>query len=292
MNQKLRRIAAAALASGLILSASPLAAEPATSGLANANGLQMYYEVYGSGNPVVVLHGAYMSTGQIQPLIDALAKTRQVIAVDLQGHGRTADIDRPISYEAMADDVAALMDAIDVPKADIFGYSMGGGVAYQIAMRHPDHVDRLAAASASFRTDGMYPELVKMIGKMTPDSMAGTPWEAAYIKIAPNPDNFPRLVEKLITLDSQPQAWPEKDMAGIAAPTLVISGDADVIRPEHSVEIFRLRGGGPAADFMSPTVTELAIIPGATHLGVIERTDLLVPMITAFFDKVIVAPTP
>ncbi len=286
------RSKATIIATAVILSASPLAAKPTTSGLADANGLQMYYEVYGSGDPVVVLHGAYMSTGQMQPLIDALAETRQVIAVDLQGHGRTADIDRPISYETMADDVAALMDAIDVPKADIFGYSMGGGVAYQIAIRHPDHVDRLAVASASFRTDGMYPELVKMMATMTPDSMAGTPWEAAYIEVAPNLDGFPRLVQKLIAMDSQPQAWPETDMSGISAPTLVISGDTDVIRPEHSVEIFRLRGGGPAADFMSPTATELAIIPGATHLGVIERSDLLVPMITAFFDKVIAPSTP
>ena len=263
----------------------PTFADPATTGYAEVNGLKIYYEVHGTGKPVVVLHGAYMSTGMMRPMIDGLAKTRQVIAMDFQAHGRTTDTDRPISYEQMADDVAALMQGVGVPQADVFGYSMGAGVAYQLAVRHPGRVGRLAAASATYKTEGMYPELVAMLGQRTAESFAGTSWETEYKKIAPKPEDFPKLVEKLIKLDVPPQDWPAEDIKEIKAPTLVISADADVVKPEHSTEIFRLRGGGPSADFMSAPAAELAILPGTTHIGIMERTELLVPMVSAFFDK-------
>lgn len=261
-------------------------AEPVETGYADANGLTMYYEVHGAGAPVVVLHGAYMTSAMMMPLVDRLAESRKVIVVDLQGHGRTADIDRPISYEAMADDIDAFMASMGLQRADIVGYSMGGGVAYQLAIRHPGRVRRMAAAAAGFRKDALYPELLDMFETMTPDSFAGTPWEKAYKDVAPNPDNFPILVEKLIALDTNIEDWPEEDIAGIAAPTLVLSGDADVVRPEHSVQIYRLLGGGPKKPhFMEASVDELAILPGTTHLGVMERMDLVVPMVTAFFNK-------
>lgn len=278
-------VAATIGASGSALAGAGSFADPVTTGYAEVDGLRMYYEVHGDGAPVVVLHGAYMTTGLMRPVTDGLAATRQVIAVDLQGHGRTADVDRPITYERMADDVAAAMAAIGVPRADVFGYSMGAGVAYQLAIRHPDRVRRLAAASAAYRADGVYPELVEMIGEMTPESFAGSPWEAAYKDVAPNPEDFHRLVEKLMALDTVPHDWPADAMRSIDAPTLVISGDADIVRPEHSVEIFRLRGGGPSADFMTAPTSELAILPGTTHLGILERTDLLVPMVATFFDR-------
>lgn len=277
----------AAIALGIALAMPAFAADPVKTGYADVNGLKMYYEVHGSGKPVVVLHGAYMSTVSMAPMIDGLAKTRQVLAFDLQAHGRTGDIDRPITYEQMADDVAALMQEVGVTQADVFGYSMGAGVGYQLAIRHPDRVRRLAAASGTYKTEGMYPELTAMIGQMTAESFAGSPWEIEYKKIAPRPEDFPKLVEKLVKLDVTPQDWPAEDIKAIKAPTLVISTDADVIRPEHSVEIFRLRGGGPSADFMTAPTTELAILPGTTHIGVMERTDLLVPMVSAFFDKAI-----
>jgi pimeloyl-ACP methyl ester carboxylesterase len=124
-----------------------------------------------------------------------------------------------------------------------------------------------------------------MIGEMTPETFAGSPWEAEYKAVAPHPDNFPRLVEKLVALDTAPQDWPAEAIRGIAAPTLVISGDADIIRPEHSVEIFRLRGGGPSEDFMTAPAAELAILPGTTHLGVIEQPELVATVVEAFFDK-------
>ena len=219
------------------------------------------------------------------PLIAALATGAQVIALDLQGHGRTADVDRPITYEAMADDVAAAMAALGVEQADVFGYSMGGGVAYQLAIRHPERVRRLAAASATYRTDGMYPELVAMIVTMTPDTFAGSPWEAEYKAVAPTPTTSRGWSRSSSPSTATPQDWPAEAIRGIAAPTLVISGDADIVRPEHSVEIFRLRGGGPSQDFMTAPAPELAILPGTTHLGVIEQPELVATIVEAFFDK-------
>ena len=262
-------------------------APAAKTGYADVNGLHMYYEVRGEGQPTLVLHGAYMSADSMAPATVPLSRTRQVIAMDLQGHGRTADIDRPITYEDMADDVAALMDKIGVSQVDVFGYSMGAGVAYQLAIRHPAKVRRLAAASGTYKTEGMYPELVQMIGTLTAASFAGSPFEAEYKRLAPKPENFPLLVEKLKTLDVTPQDWPADAIRDIKAPTLVISGDADVIRPEHSLEIFRLRGGGPSPDFMSaPANAQLAVLPGTSHIGVLmDRADLVVAFVSEFFDK-------
>ncbi len=270
---------------GLLLASPAFAADQVKTGYAQANGLKMYYEVYGTGKPAVVLHGAYMSTESMRPVIDGLAKTRQVIAVDLQGHGRTGDIDRPITYEQMADDVAALMQAIGIPQADVFGYSMGAGVAYQLAIRHPECVRRLAAASGTYRADGIYPVAREGVKQIKPQMFAGSPWEKEYMRLAPNKANWPVLIEKLKALDMAAQEWPAKDMTGIKAPVMIISGDSDIIRPEHSVEIFRLRGGGPSPDFMTASANELAILPATTHLGVMDRSDLLVPMVAAFFDK-------
>lgn len=255
------------------------------SGYSHVNGLAMYYERHGVGKPVVVLHGAYMSTESMQPLVNALARNHEVIAVDLQGHGRTGDVGRPITYEQMADDVSALMKDIGVPQADIFGYSMGAGVAFQLAIRHPVRVRHLAAASVTINTDGIYPSALAGVRKITPAMFAGSPWESEYMRQAPNKADWPKLIEKLKTLDLTPQAWPASKIAGITVPTLIISGDADIIRPEHSVAIFRLRGGGASADFMSPKAAELAILPGTTHLGVLQRLDLIVPIVSAFFER-------
>jgi pimeloyl-ACP methyl ester carboxylesterase len=257
----------------------------ARSGYAEVNGLRLYYEIHGEGRPLVLLHGAYMSIESMKPILDRLAKDRQVVALESQGHGRTADIDRPITYEQMADDVAAAMVDLGIEQADVFGYSMGGGTALQLAIRHPARVRRLVVASASYETQGMYPELLPMFEQMTPATFAGSPFEAEYKRLAPNPENFPVLVEKLLQLDTTPQSWPADDIAGIAAPTLVISGDADVIRPEHSVEIFRLLGGGPTPDFMGASEDQLAILPGASHLGVIEEVDLLMTIVPEFLDR-------
>ena len=260
---------------------------------AEVNGLNMYHEIHGTGQPLVMLHGAYMTIDAMGEVVPALAETRQVIAVELQGHGRTADIDRPVSYELMADDVAALLRHLVIEKADVFGYSMGGGVALQVAIRHPEVVRKLVVASASYTSDGMHPELLEMIPTLTPEVFAGSPIEEAYLRIAPNPEDFPTLVAKIKQLDMQPFAWPPEDIRGIAAPTLLIVGDSDAIRLEHAVELFRLLGSGVMGDLSGLPKSQLAVLPGTTHFvppgsAVLDRADWLLSMIPPFLD----APMP
>src|ERR671911_2554978 len=232
---------------------------------ASVNGLEMYYEIHGTGRPLIVLHGAYMTIDAMGEIVPSLVQTRQVIAVELQGHGHTADIDRPLSYEQMADDVTALLAEIGIDKADVFGYSMGGGVALQIAVRHPGVVRKLVVASASYTSDGMYPELLAMIPTMTPEVFAGSPIEEAYLRTAPNPEDFPNLVAKLKQLDMEPFAWPPEHLRAIEAPTLIVVGDSDAIRLEHAVEMFRLLGGGVMGDLARLPRSQLAVLPGTSH---------------------------
>jgi pimeloyl-ACP methyl ester carboxylesterase len=254
---------------------------------AEVNGLKMYYEIHGTGQPLVLLHGAYMTIDLMGETVPALAETRQVIAVELQGHGRTADIDRPLTYEQMADDIAALLRHLVIEKADVFGYSMGGGVAFQVAIRHSELLRKLVVASASYTSDGMHPELLEMIPTLTPEAFAGSPIEEAYLRTAPNPDDFPTLVAKLKQLDMEPFAWPPEDIRGIVAPTLLIIGDSDAIRLEHAVELFRLLGGGVMGDLAGLPKSQLAVLPGTSHFippgsGVLDRAAWLVPMIGEF----------
>ena len=259
---------------------------------AEVNGLRMYYEVHGEGRPLVLLHGAYMTVDAMGPILPGLAESRRVIVPEMQGHGRTADIDRPITYERMADDVAALLRHLGIEEADAFGYSMGGGIALQLAIRHPGSVRRLVVASASFTSDGAQPELHEMIPTITPEMFAGSPMEAAYQELAPNPEDFPRLVEKLKRLDMTPFAWPAEDVRGIEAPTMIVLGDADVVRLEHAVEMFRLLGGGPMGDLSGFSGHQLAVLPGTAHFippgsGVLDRAEWLLAMVPPFLD----APT-
>src|SRR3712207_5952640 len=232
---------------------------------AEVNGLNMYYEIHGTGEPLVVLHGAYMTIDAMGEVVPSLAETRQVIAVELQGHGRTADIDRPLTYEQMADDTAALLRHVGIERADIFGYSMGGGVALQVVIRHPEVVRKLVVASASYTSKGAHPELLEMIPSITPEAFAGTPIEEEYLRTAPNPEDFPTLVAKLKRLDMEPFAWPPEDIRGIPAPTMLIVGDSDVVRLEHAVELFRLLGGGVMGDLAGLPQSRLAVLPGTSH---------------------------
>jgi pimeloyl-ACP methyl ester carboxylesterase len=255
-------------------------------GYAPVNGLEMYYEVHGEGEPLVVLHGAYMTADAMGEIVRMLAETRKVIAVELQAHGRTADIERPIIYEQMADDVAALIEHLGIEKADLFGYSMGGAVALQTAVRHPGMVRKLVVASVSYTSDGAHPELFDTIEHITPEVFAGSPIEAAYLEVAPNPDDLPKLVEKLKKLDMTPFEW---DISGITAPTLLIVGDSDAIRLEHVVEMFRILGGGVMGDLAGFPKSRLAVLPATSHFippgsGMLDRADLLAPMIGEFLD--------
>jgi pimeloyl-ACP methyl ester carboxylesterase len=257
------------------------------SGYASVNGLEMYYEIHGedTGMPLVMLHGAFMNIDLLGDFVSGLAETRQVIGVELQGHGRTNDIaDRPLSYEQMADDVAALMDEIGVEKADIFGYSLGGGVALQMGVRHPERVNKLVVVSATYSSDGWYPELMALMETMTAEMFAGSPPETEYMRLAPNPENWPMLVEKVAALNLEGYDWPAEDIEGIESPALIIVADSDQVSLEHAVELFRLFGGGVPADFVGQPESQLAIIPGTGHVSVMFRADLLTPMIAAFLD--------
>ena len=256
---------------------------------AQVNSLNMYYEIHGTGRPLVVLHGAYMTIDAMGEIVPSLAETRQVIGVELQGHGHTADVDRPLSYEQMADDTAALLRHLGIEEADVFGFSMGGAAALQVAIRHPEVVRKLVVASASYTSDGMHPELLEMTPTITPEAFAGSPIEEEYLRVAPNPDDFPTLVAKLKQLDMEPFAWAPEDIQRIEAPTLIVIGDSDAIRLEHAVEMFRLLGGGVMGDLAGLPKSQLAVLPGTVHFipsgsAVLDRADWLVAMIGGFLD--------
>jgi pimeloyl-ACP methyl ester carboxylesterase len=251
----------------------------------------MYYEIHGTGQPLLLLHGSFMAIEMMAPLIAPLAAERQVIAVELQGHGHTADVDRPFSYEQLADDVAAVLRHLGAVPADVAGYSLGGGVALQLAIRHPEVVRKLVVLSAPYNSDGQYPEVVATIEGISPELFAGTPVREVYDRIAPHPEAFPTLVKKLIELEVRPFDWPAAAIAAIAAipaPTLIVVGDSDGPLPEHAVAMFRLRGGGVFGDIAGLPASQLAVLPGTTHVGVMMRPDLLLAMIPPFLD----APLP
>jgi pimeloyl-ACP methyl ester carboxylesterase len=266
-----------------------MATNDPVAGYAAVGDLRMYYEIHGDGRPLVLLHGAYMTIDTLGSVLSGLARSRQVIAVEQQGHGRTADIDRAVTYEQMADDTAALMRHLEVEAADVVGYSMGGGVALQLAIRHPNIVRKLVVASATFRSDGMHPVALEMFPSITPELFAGSPIEEAYLRLAPNPGDFPKLVEKLTHLDTTHYAWPEEDIRAIAAPAMVVVGDSDGVTLEHAVELFGLLGGGVMGDLAGMPRSQLAVLPGTSHFvppgnGLLDRADWLLAMIMPFLD--------
>ena len=259
-------------------------------GYASVNGLEMYYEIHGTGQPLVLVHGAFSAIGtSFGKLLPELATSRQVIGLELQAHGHTADIDRPLSLEGMADDVAVAIQQLGIEQADIFGYSMGAFVALQVVIRHPEVVRKLVLASVSYNRSGIHPGLMEGLGEMTPEMMFGSPWHDEYLKIAPHPEHFARLFAKKTEMDRNTRDLSPEDIQAIKSPTLIIIGDSDLIRPEHAVEMFRLLGGGIFGDTPAGLPnSQLAILPGTSHVSIANRADLLIPMITSFLD----APMP
>lgn len=250
------------------------------------NGMQMYYEVSGQGEPLVVLHGAYMNIPSMGGIVPLLARTHRVYALELQGHGHTTDIDRAITYPHLADDVAAFMDAVGLASADVFGYSMGAAAALQLAIRHPQKVRRLVAASVAYDAEGWHPTFREFIPQMNVDMFMQMPFAEEYRRMAPNPDGFRGLVEKLIALEHQPMAW-EADVRRVNTPVLIIAGDADVVTLEHSVALFRLLGGGVMGDMGQPLpASRLAILPATSHTAVINQPELLLALMEPFLNGV------
>ena len=247
------------------------------------NGMKMYYEVSGAGDPIVVLHGAYMNIPTMGDIIPQLARTHRVYAIEFQGHGRTTDIDRPITYQNLADDVAAFMDSVGLTRADVFGYSMGAIAGLQLAIRHPARVNKLVSASGAYDLKGWQPEFSAFIPQMTVEFMiTNTPLAAEYKKLAVDTNGFPELARKLIALEKEPMAW-EQDVRQVKTPVLIIVGDADVATLEHAVSMFRLLGGGAMGDMGKPlAASRLAVLPATSHTAVISQPNLLHSFIEPF----------
>ena len=257
----------------------------AESGYADVNGLKMYYEVYGSGKPIVLIHGSFMTIPlNWSKIIPLLAKGRKVIVTEMQGHGRTKDISREFSYEGMADDVSGLLKHLKIESADILGYSMGGGVAFQVAIRHPKQVRRLVVLSGTYSHDGWWPDVEAMFSTMNADMLKGSSIEKQYNNLGNNPAKFPEFIKKVISIDLKPYDW-SMDVENIQVPIFMAIGDADGVQYEHILELFRAKGGGKMGDIHGLPKSRLAIIPGTTHVGMMSRTDWLIPMITDFLDS-------
>ena len=258
-------------------------------GYAPVNGLDLYYELHGAGAPLVLLHGGFGATGMFGELLPALAAHRRVIAVDLQGHGRTADIDRPLRIERMADDIAALLAHLGLATASLMGYSLGGAVALQTAIRHPEVVDRLVVVSTPHKRSAWYPEslaAMDQMGAATAEPMKQTPLYEHYASIAPRPDDWPTLWAKMGDLLRQDYDW-SAGVAGLAMPTMLVFGDADSVSPAQAAEFFGLLGGGQrdgSWDRSGMTPHRLAILPGTTHYDIFASPALaaaVVPFLTA-----------
>lgn len=270
------------IAAALLANSAALAASDPVGGRVPVNGMEMYYEVSGEGDPLVVLHGAYMNIPTMGDIIPKLAESHKVYALEFQGHGRTTDIDRPITNQNLADDVAGFMDAVGLAKADIFGYSMGATAGLQLAIRHPEKVDKLVAASVAYDVEGWQPAFLDFIPQMTVDMLVGMPFVEDYRTLAADPDGFPALAAKLIQLEKEPMAW-EDDVRALTTPVLIISGDSDVVTLEHSVAMFRLLGGGEMGDMGKPLpASRLAVLPATSHTAVIGQVDLLLGFIEPF----------
>jgi pimeloyl-ACP methyl ester carboxylesterase len=263
---------------------------PVRTGYAPVNGLNMYYEIHGEGQPLVLLHGAFSAIGtSFENVLPGLAETRQVIGLEMQAHGRTADIDRPLSPVQMADDTVAALEHLGIENADFFGYSMGSDVALHIVVRHPDVVRKLVLASATYTLSGVHPGLMDGLAEMKPEMMFGSPWHEEYMRISPRPEDFAVLFEKKTQMDRELEDFSAEAIRAIKAPTLLIIGDSDLVRPEHAVEMFRLLGGGVFGDTPAGLpASQLAVLPGTSHVTLVDRADMLLAIIVPFLD----APVP
>lgn len=261
-----------------------------TTGYAPVNGLKMYYEVHGvggrGGEPLVLLHGAFMTitNNWADGWISELSKTRQVIAVEMQGHGRTADGPRDITSENLADDVAALLGYLKIPRADVLGYSMGGSVALQAAIRHPDKVRKAVIISSTFRSDGAIAEAVESIPKLTADDFKGSTIDVEYKKLSPTPADFPKFVQRIAAAASKAYDFGADKLKATKAPMFFIHGDADGVRLAHIAEMFRLKGGEIHGDMKPRSASRLAILPDTTHVTLMQRAAIIVPMVNDFLD--------
>ena len=271
-------------------------AEPSRRGHLPINGLSLYHEVYGelggsATSPLLLIPGAFMGTDSMRSWVSAFAGERAVIVFDQQGHGRTPDTARAMSYEQFGDDAAALLRALKVERADVMGYSQGGGVALQLALRHPTLIGKLVSLSATYRRDGWYPSVLEGIKGVSAAAFAGTAVEEAFMEHTPDAAAFDAYLEKMKVLNVEDQNISDAQMRSISAKTMVIVGDADGVTPEHALAMFEPRGGGDEQAAATGTLQKvpaarLVILPATSHIGISGESAVLVPMVRAFLDDV------
>mgnify|MGYP002652437923 CR=1 FL=1 len=271
-------------------STQPVAPVASVGQYADVNGLHMYYEVHGAKTerpPLVLLHGALSGIGtDFGQLIPELSKTRQVIAIEQQAHGRTADIDRPLRTPQMADDTVALLRQLGVERADVLGYSMGAGVAIDVALKAPHLVHKLVLTSVALDAKGMHPGLIEGLAALEPSMLDGSEFQRDYLANAPRPQDFPQMVARVKDHDQNAlPSWTPEQIRSITAPVMVVIGDSDIIRPEAAVELFRVVGGGIMGDTPAGLPNaQLLVVPGASHISVVHRPEVLLPAIPSFLD--------
>jgi len=252
--------------------------QPRATGYADVNGLHMYYEIYGEGSPLVLLHGGMLTIDlNFSTLIPSLADRHQLIGVEMQGHGRTADIDREITPAALASDVVGLLDQLGIDRAHVFGHSLGGAVTLELGVNHPDRVRSLVPASASVRPDGLHEDLTDPAKQATstrmPTQQDFHDFQEAYLRLSPHPDHFNDFLTMMSQSNADTQGWSDEQLATITAPTLLVLGDRDFTTVEHGALMQRLIPD-----------SQLAVLPGTTHMQVTRRADLLLPMLARFLD--------
>ena len=252
------------------------------------NGVELAYQVFGAGSPLILLHGGFGSVEMFGPNVNLLAAGRQVIGVDLQSHGRSPAADRPMHFEAMADDIAALIKELKFERAAVMGFSLGGAVALRTAIQHPDVVTRLVLVSTVFKRSGWFPEMTAGMDAMGPETaelLKQTPLYQDYVRIAPDKDDWPKLVTQVTTVMKEDYDWSDA-VAALPMPVMVVAGDADGLPPTHAVEMFGLLGGGKrdaSWDRSGMTPHRLAILPGLTHYD-INVSPMLAQAVIPFLD--------
>lgn len=260
--------------------------KPAKTGYAPVNGLRIYYEIYGEGKPLVLLHGAYMTIGlNWGGIIPELVKTRKVIALELQGHGHTADISRPFSYPSLASDVAGVLKHLNIDSADILGYSFGGVIAYYLAANYPKLINKLIIASAPYRYDGWLPEVRSLFQSFQPAFLDNTPLVTEYKTVAPDSSHWHAFVNKMVELDKKDYNVGEEKIKAIKSPVLLISGDNDGIDLNHLATAYRLLGGGVMGDIAGLPRSQLAILPGKTHVSLVMDANPLISIVNEFLTR-------
>lgn len=283
-----RRLLASILLMAVLFTASRLTGQPikpSDSGYAPVNGIKVYYEVYGEGKPLVLLHGAFMTInlnwGQ---LIPELSKTRKVIAIELQGHGHTAFSDRKLNFATLASDVESVLDHLKIDSADVAGYSMGGYVAYQLAIQSPKRVRKLVILSSTYKSSGWLPQVTNGLKAMRPEFFTNTPMKAAYDAVAPDKTKWTKFLEQMIAFAGVPFDLGEANIAKITSPVLLVAGDNDGLDKIELIKTYQLLGGAVCADFMPMPKSQLAIVPSQSHVSLIMQTATILTYLNNFLQ--------